>query len=133
MASLYLASSVALGDLCMSLDDYISKTAPSALTAEVYAYYTHCESSRMNPFIHQMHEAKQATDYMRRSLELIKQLANYLFKDEKLQSRLSSLVSDISGIDKYFTNLASYTSFIDCKSLHKQYIHAAKSLCHLGL
>ncbi|XP_011500029.1 PREDICTED: protein tweety [Ceratosolen solmsi marchali] len=133
MASLYLASSVALGDLCVSPDSYISKTAPSTVAAEVFIYYTHCESGRTNPFMYQMREAKQATDHMRRSLELVKQLANYLFKDEKLLSRLTSLTNDISTVDKHFASLASLTSFIDCKPLHKQYVHAAKSLCHLGL
>ena len=130
MGSLYLASSVALGDLCMSPDGYIAKSAPSALAAEVFGYYTHCENARTNPFTQQLRDVKMSTDNTRRSLETVKKLAVHLFKDQQLQMRFTSLADHINTVDK---QLNSLTTFLDCKPLHKQYVHAAKSLCHLGL
>ncbi|KAJ8679649.1 hypothetical protein QAD02_015436 [Eretmocerus hayati] len=130
MGSVYLASSVALGDLCMSPDSYITKTARSTLAAEVLSYYMHCENSRSNPFTLQLRDAKQSIDNSRRSLEQVKQLANYLFKDQQMQPKFSNLASNVNAVDQQLTSL---TTLLDCKPLHKQYVHAAISLCHLGL
>ncbi|XP_014214178.1 protein tweety isoform X2 [Copidosoma floridanum] len=130
MASVYLASSVALGDLCVSPDGYVGKTARSQLAAEVLSYYTHCENARTNPFTQQLRDARQSANYTRRSLETVKHLADKLFKDQQLQPRFDGLANNVNTVDK---QLASLTAFLDCKPLHKQYLHAAKSLCHLGL
>ena len=130
MGSVYLASSVALGDLCVDPDSYLARTASSPFSAQVLTYYTHCDSSQTNPFTKSLREAKQATDNARRNLDQVKQLSNHLFKEQQLQPTLSSLANNINGVDKMLTGL---TAFLDCKPLHKQYVHAAKSLCHLGL
>ncbi|XP_032454429.1 protein tweety isoform X2 [Nasonia vitripennis] len=130
MASIYLAGSVALGDLCVAPDEYISRAAPSPLAAEVFSYYTHCENARTNPFTQKLLIAKQSVDNMRRNLEDMKRLAFMLINPQQLQPRFSSLLNDIIFVDNKLTSL---TTFLDCKPLHKQYVHAAKSLCHFGL
>ena len=130
MASLYLATSVALGDLCVSPDGYLSRAVPSTLASEVLSYYTHCENTRSNPFTLRLRDTQRAMDNMRHNLNTVTKLALELFKDQQLQPRLSSLATDVNTIDRLIPNLST---LLDCKPLHKQYVHAAKSLCHLGL
>ncbi|XP_070155612.1 protein tweety isoform X2 [Polyergus mexicanus] len=130
MASLYLATSVALGDLCVSPDGYLSRTVPSTLASEVLSYYTHCENTRSNPFTQRLRDAQRAVGHMRHNLNSVTRLAIELFKDQQLQPKLSSLSTDVNTVDRLVSGLAT---LLDCKPLHKQYVHAAKSLCHLGL
>ncbi|XP_072751916.1 protein tweety isoform X1 [Anoplolepis gracilipes] len=130
MASLYLATSVALGDLCVSPDGYLSRAVPSTLASEVLSYYTHCENTRSNPFTQRLRDAQRAVDNMRHNLNSVTRLAIELFKDQQLQPKLSSLSTDVNNVDRLVSGLAT---LLDCKPLHKQYVHAAKSLCHLGL
>ncbi|KAL6427923.1 hypothetical protein ACFW04_008387 [Cataglyphis niger] len=130
MASLYLATSVALGDLCVSPDGYLSRAVPSTLASEVLSYYTHCENTRSNPFTQRLRDAQRAVGNMRNNLNSVTRLALDLFKDQQLQPKLSSLSTDVNTIDRLVSGLAT---LLDCKPLHKQYVHAAKSLCHLGL
>jgi len=131
MASLYLATSVALGDLCVSPDGYLSRAVPSPLASEVLSYYTHCaENTRSNPFILRLRDTQRAVDNMRHNLNTVTKLALELFKDQQLQPKLSSLGTDVNTIDRLMPGLST---LLDCKPLHKQYVHAAKSLCHLGL
>ncbi|XP_012533180.1 protein tweety isoform X2 [Monomorium pharaonis] len=130
MASLYLATSVALGDLCVSPDGYLSRAVPSTLASEVLSYYTHCENTRSNPFTQRLRDAQRAVGNMRNNLNSVTRLAIDLFKDQQLQPKLSSLSTDVNTVDRLVSGLAT---LLDCKPLHKQYVHAAKSLCHLGL
>ncbi|KYM75786.1 Protein tweety [Atta colombica] len=130
MASLYLATSVALGDLCVSPDGYLSRAVPSTLASEVLSYYTHCENTRSNPFTLRLRDTQRAMNNMRHNLNTVTKLALELFKDQQLQPRLSSLATDVNTIDRLISGLST---LLDCKPLHKQYVHAAKSLCHLGL
>ncbi|XP_071554588.1 protein tweety isoform X2 [Temnothorax nylanderi] len=130
MASLYLATSVALGDLCVSPDGYLSRAVPSTLASEVLSYYTHCENTRSNPFTQRLRDAQRAVSSMRHNLNTVTRLAIELFKDQQLQPKLSSLSTDVNTVDRLVSGL---TTLLDCKPLHKQYVHAAKSLCGLGL
>ncbi|XP_046736870.1 protein tweety [Diprion similis] len=130
MASLYLATSVALGDLCVAPDDYLTRAVPSTLASEVLSYYTHCESTRSNPFTQRLRDGQRAAVNMRQNLNIVTQLADDLFKNQQLQPRLSSLMTDVKSVDRLMSNLAT---LLDCRPLQKQYVNAAKSLCHLGL
>lgn len=130
MASLYLATSVALGDLCVSPDGYLSRAVPSTLASEVLSYYTHCENTRNNPFTQRQREAQNAVNNVRINWNTVSRLAKELFKDQQLEPKLDSLHTNINTA---YTLVAGLTVLLDCKSLHKQYVHAAKSLCHLGL
>ncbi|XP_015429878.1 PREDICTED: protein tweety isoform X2 [Dufourea novaeangliae] len=130
MASLYLATSVALGDLCVSPDGYLTRAVPSTLASEVLSYYTHCENTRSNPFTQRLRDAQRTVGDMRQNLNTITRLALELFEDQKLQPKLSSLSTHVNTVDRLISGL---TTLLDCKPLHKQYVHAAKSLCHLGL
>ncbi|RLU26343.1 hypothetical protein DMN91_000137 [Ooceraea biroi] len=130
MASLYLATSVALGDLCVSPDGYLSRAVPSTLASEVLSYYTHCENTRSNPFTQRLRDGQRAVGNMRHNLNAVTRLAVELYKEQHLQPKLSSLSTDVNTVDRLMSGLAT---LLDCKPLHKQYVHAAKSLCHLGL
>lgn len=130
MASLYLATSVALGDLCVSPDGYLTRAVPSTLASEVLSYYTHCENTRSNPFSQKLNDGQIAASNMRENMNTVTRLALELFKELQLQSKLNNLSNDVNTVNKLMSGL---TTLLDCKPLHKQYIHAAKSLCHLGL
>lgn len=58
MASLYLASSVALGDLCVAPDKFVEDQASMEATKEILRYYTSCERARANPFTQRLREGK---------------------------------------------------------------------------
>ncbi|XP_016772721.1 protein tweety isoform X2 [Apis mellifera] len=130
MASLYLATSVALGDLCVSPDGYLTRAVPSTLASEVLSYYTHCENTRSNPFSHKLNDGQIAASNMKENMNTVTRLALELFKEQQLQPKLNSLSIDVNTVSKLMSGL---TTLFDCKPLHKQYVHAAKSLCHLGL
>ncbi|XP_012347428.1 protein tweety isoform X2 [Apis florea] len=130
MASLYLATSVALGDLCVSPDGYLTRAVPSTLASEVLSYYTHCENTRSNPFSHKLNDGQIAASNMKENMNTVTRLALELFKEQQLQPKLTSLSIDVNTVSKLMSGL---TTLFDCKPLHKQYVHAAKSLCHLGL
>nr|KAF7431686.1 hypothetical protein H0235_004610 [Vespula pensylvanica] len=132
MASLYLATSVALGDLCVSPDGYLTRSVPSTLASEVLSYYTHCENTRTNPFTQRLRDGQRAVENMRLNLNTVTRLAIDLFKEQhdQLKPKLSSLSTDVNAVNRLVSGLAT---LLDCKPLHKQYVHAAKSLCHLGL
>ena len=130
MASVYLSTSVALGDLCVSPEGYLTRAVPSTLASEVLTYYTRCESTRTNPFTQRLHDSRSAVDSMRKNITDVQKLSEALFKDLNLQPVFSSLKTNINAVEKTTTGLFT---LLDCKQLHKQYVHAAKSLCHLGL
>ncbi|XP_012165772.1 protein tweety isoform X1 [Bombus vosnesenskii] len=130
MASLYLATSVALGDLCVSPDGYLTRAVPATLASEVLSYYTHCENTRNNPFSQRLNDGQIAANNMRDNMSTVTRLALELFKEQQLQPKLTSLSIDVNTVNKLMSGL---TTLLDCKPLHKQYVHAAKSLCHLGL
>ncbi|XP_034184492.2 tweety isoform X1 [Osmia lignaria lignaria] len=130
MASLYLATSVALGDLCVSPDGYLTRAVPSTLASEVLSYYTHCENTRSNPFTQRLRDGQTAISEMSKNLNTVTRLALELYKDKQLQPKLNSLLFDVNTVSKLMSGLAT---LLDCKPFHKQYVHAAKSLCHLGL
>ncbi|XP_034939880.1 protein tweety isoform X2 [Chelonus insularis] len=130
MASLYLATAVALGDLCVSPDGYLTRSVPSSLAAEVLNYYMRCESTRNNPFTLRLREGQLAAGNMRTSLTIVERIALDLFRDQQLAPKLSSLKNEVNTVDRLMSGL---TTLLDCKPLHKQYVSGAKGLCHLGL
>ena len=130
MASLYLATSVAIGDLCVSPDGYITKSASNAITSDVLSYYIHCESINNNPFTRKVREGVNATGNMRIAINSIKQLADLLFKDQQVSTKLISIKNEINTLERLWLGLQT---FLDCKPVHKQYVTGVKSLCHLGL
>lgn len=130
MASLYLATSVALGDLCISPDGYLTRAVPSTLASELLSYYTYCDSTHINPFEQKLSEGRSMVTSIMNNLGQIKSLAEDLFDSPKVQMKLHNLTEHVKKIQEYMLDLIT---LLDCKPLHKQYVHAAKSLCHLGL
>ncbi|XP_051162581.1 protein tweety isoform X4 [Leptopilina boulardi] len=132
MTSMYLATSVALGDLCMSPDGFfISMTAdnPNPDDSKLVSYYLQCESTLNNPFTRKVREGMNATDNMRNNLKTMKLLAEQLYKDQQ-STKLVSINNEINTLDRLWTGLQA---FLDCKPFYKQYTTVVKSLCHLGL
>ena len=130
MASLYLATSVALGDLCVSPDGYLTRAVPTTLASDVVSYYTQCENTRNNPFTQRFREGQKASSNIRQSLHTVTVLATNLFKDKQLEPKFASLTTEANNVEQYISGLAS---LLDCNKFHKHYVYAAKSLCHLGL
>lgn len=130
MASVYLASSVALGDLCMAPDKFIEDQASSDLSKEILKYYTNCERARANPFTQRLREAKTTIENMRLNLNALSKPAQYLFPRKGLDTKFSSLKNDINAADNFIHSL---TALVDCRSLHMHYLRGARALCNVGL
>lgn len=130
MASIYLASSVALGDLCMAPDKFIEDQASTDLSKEILKYYTNCERARANPFTQRLREAKTTIENMRNNLNPLSKPAQYLFPKKGLDTKFSSLKNDINAADNFIHSL---TALVDCRSLHMHYLRGARALCNVGL
>nr|CAH7730593.1 unnamed protein product [Callosobruchus chinensis]CAH7749486.1 unnamed protein product [Callosobruchus chinensis] len=130
MASVYLASSVALGDLCMAPDKFIEDQASSELSKEILKYYTNCERARANPFTQRLREAKTTLMNMRNNLNLMMKPAEYLYPKKGLDTKFSSLRNDINAADNLIHSL---TALVDCRTLHMHYLRGARALCNVGL
>lgn len=95
---MYLASSVALGDLCVAPKDYLLHKSPPNLQVEVLKYYLACDPSHMNPFTQKLREAQRAVDAMAANLIVVNKIADELYR-ATLEQRLRVLVNDI-GVTK---------------------------------
>lgn len=71
MSGLYLASSVAIGDLCMDPADYLISKAPNDLPDDVLIYYIQCESMRSNPFTLKLRESQTAMTNARSAMNIV--------------------------------------------------------------
>ncbi|XP_060522842.1 protein tweety-like isoform X2 [Cylas formicarius] len=130
MASVYLASSVALADFCMAPEKFIENQASTELSKEILRHYLNCERARANPFTQRLREAKTTLDNMRMDLSLLKPLAFQLFPVKGLEQKFSSLKSEINTADTIGTQL---TALVDCRTLYKHYLGGARALCNGGL
>lgn len=130
LASVYLASTVALGDLCIAPDRYLASEASPWVPPEVLLHYTHCEAARANPFTQRLREAKQALDTTRKELASLKPLSVDLFRNSGLDPKFSLLVTEVNNAERVITSL---TTLLDCQALHSHYVEGARGLCNIGL
>lgn len=130
MASIYIASSVALGDLCMAPDKFIEDQTTNELSKEILRYYTNCERARANPFTQRLREAKTSIDNVRTLLNALKRPAVELFPRKSLEPKFASLLNQVNEADSLTTPL---TALVDCRMLHMHYLRGARALCNVGL
>lgn len=131
MASVYLAGTVALSDLCMAPDRYVEDEAGTdGLVKEILRYYTSCERARANPFTQRLREAKNAIENERKALNVLKRPAMELFPRLGLEPKFSLLLNQVNEGDVLLTSL---TAMVDCRTLHGHYLRGARSLCNVAL
>ncbi|XP_030752094.1 protein tweety [Sitophilus oryzae] len=130
MASVYLASTVALGDFCMGPEKFIESRASSELSKDILRHYLNCERARANPFTQRLREAKTTLENMRIELSLLKPLAFQLFPKKGLEQKFNSLKNEINAADTIGTQL---TALVDCRALYTHYLLGARALCNVGL
>ncbi|XP_022916358.1 protein tweety isoform X2 [Onthophagus taurus] len=130
MASIYVASTVALADLCMAPDKFLQDQVSMEVAKEILHYYTSCEKARANPFTQRLREGKLAVEAMRHMLTVINKPAQELFPKKNIDHRISSLMNQINEGDMLMTSL---TALVDCKALHTHYLRGARVLCNVGL
>lgn len=130
MSGIYLASSVAVGDLCMDPADYLVSEAPSELPTEVLLYYTQCEMARSNPFTQRLRESQNAINNARSAMSTVARISLVHFKSSGLQPKLGAVTADLNTSERLLTQL---TALVDCKIVHLSYISASKGLCEAGL
>ncbi|XP_069685303.1 protein tweety isoform X2 [Periplaneta americana] len=130
LSSLYLATAVALGDLCMAPDGFLEREAATTLKADILSYYIRCDQSRTNPFFQRLLQGQRAVKAMGSNLVTVARIAKELYKPAELHPKLDVLTTDINQVDKLASGLST---LLDCKSLHRQYLNATRSVCDLGL
>lgn len=130
MASVYIATSVALGDLCMAPDKFIEDQTTNELSKEILRYYTNCERARANPFTQRLREAKNYIENARAMLNALRRPAIELFPRKGLDPKFGSLLNQINEADTLSTPL---TAMVDCRGLHMHYLRGARALCNVGL
>ncbi|KAK9888293.1 hypothetical protein WA026_000553 [Henosepilachna vigintioctopunctata] len=130
MASVYIASGVALGDLCMAPDKFIEDQGSTELSKEILRYYTICEKARANPFTQRLREAKTAIENVRSNLQKLRGPATHLFPKKGLDTKFSSLKNEINSADTLVTTI---TALVDCRTFHTNFLRGAKALCNVGL
>lgn len=102
MASVYLASSVALGDLCVAPEKYIEDQVYSDASKEIFRYYTSCERARANPFTQRLREAKTTVENMRACLNTLRKPAGELFPKVNLDTKFTSLLNEVHATVRDF-------------------------------
>lgn len=130
LASIYLALSVALGDLCISPDAYIESESPRAVQTDIVEYYMSCEESRTNPFNVVVLKANRAVDAVSYSLSVVARLSKQLYPPSQLHPRLDVLTTEVNLAKKMISGLAA---LLDCQPIHREYLHALHAVCDLGL
>ncbi|KAL3274498.1 hypothetical protein HHI36_015880 [Cryptolaemus montrouzieri] len=130
MASVYIASGVALGDLCMAPDKFIEDQGSTELSKEILRYYTICERARANPFTQRLREAKTAIENVRSNLQKLRIPATHLFPKKGLDTKFSSLKNEINSADILVTTI---TALVDCRTFHTHFLRGSKALCNVGL
>lgn len=130
MASVYLASSVALGDLCTAPDKFLEDEASPGLPKEILRYYTSCERARANPFTQRLREAKSSIEGLRTVVTKMRKPATDLFPKKDLDQAFIPLLNQINEADMLLTSL---TTLVDCRALHAHYLRGARALCNVGL
>lgn len=130
MASLYLATTVALADLCMAPDKFLQEQASTEVTKEILHYYTSCERARANPFTQRQREGKAAIQNMRTVLDYLKKSAIEMYPSKQLDHKFNSLLNQVKEGDMLMTSLIA---LVDCKALYTHYLRGARALCNVGL
>jgi hypothetical protein len=126
--SVYISQ--ALGDLCVSPDGFLEREAVTTLKADILSYYIRCDQSRTNPFLQRLRQGQQAVNAMSSNLMTVARIAKELYKPAELHPKLDILTTDINQVAKLSSGLST---LLDCKSLHRQYLSATRSICDLGL
>ncbi|KAK7869557.1 hypothetical protein R5R35_003353 [Gryllus longicercus] len=130
MASLYLATSVALGDLCVAPEGFLEREAVSPVKVEILTYYIRCETHSTNPFTQRIIQGQRSVKAMISGINLVAKMAKELYKPSELNPKLDILTTAITSVDRLVSGLAT---LLDCKHLHRQYLNAVRNVCDLGL
>ncbi|XP_071444597.1 protein tweety [Hetaerina americana] len=147
LASLYLASSVALGDLCVAPAPYLEQRAASGATSAIEAavqvrlahYYLRCDppiavvppvptsasGGRISPLMPRLSDAQRYLMVVDEGVTLAERMA-----PADIRLRLDALRS---ALDRSHRLANTIEPLLDCRNLHRHYVHAAKSICDLGL
>ncbi|XP_051857858.1 protein tweety isoform X1 [Drosophila albomicans] len=130
MSGLYLSSSVAVGDLCISPADFLVSTAPRDLPTNVLMHYTQCEPGHTNPFTQRLRESQNSLNNARSAMATVMKISLVLFKSSGLQPKLGAVNADLNSSERLLTQL---TALVDCKAVHQNFLAAARGLCEGGL
>ncbi|XP_054284160.1 protein tweety isoform X2 [Macrosteles quadrilineatus] len=130
LASVYLTASVALGDLCDSPHIFLEHSSPSSLQQDILEYYTSCEPARTNPFSVVVRKGTLAVDAVFYSLSSVARLAKQLYSPTQLHPQLEVLTTEVNLALKLISGLAA---LLDCRPIHREYMHALHAVCDLGL
>ncbi|XP_046406971.1 protein tweety-2 [Ischnura elegans] len=151
LASLYLASSVALGDLCVAPAPYLEQRAAAgastaieaAVQARLAHFYLRCEQTpiamaqpvptatllssggRASPLTPRLRDAQRSLLAVEELVALASRMA-----PGDVAKRLEALTS---ALDRSRRLANMLPPLLDCRNLHRHYVHAAKSICDLGL
>ncbi|XP_030381329.1 protein tweety [Scaptodrosophila lebanonensis] len=130
MSGLYLSSSVAVGDLCISPAEFLVSTAPRDLPTNVLLHYTQCEPGHTNPFTQRLRESQNSLNNARSAMATVMKISLVLFKSSGLQPKLGAVNADLNSSERLLTQL---TALVDCKAVHHNFLAAARGLCEGGL
>ncbi|XP_058988079.1 protein tweety [Musca domestica] len=130
MSGLYLSSSVAVGDLCISPADFLVSVAPRDLPTNVLLHYTQCEPGHTNPFTQRLRESQNSLNNARSAMATVMKISLVLFKSSGLQPKLGAVNADLNSSERLLTQL---TALVDCKTVHHNFLAASRGLCEGGL
>uniref|UniRef100_A0A1I8PIP5 Protein tweety homolog n=1 Tax=Stomoxys calcitrans TaxID=35570 RepID=A0A1I8PIP5_STOCA len=130
MSGLYLSSSVAVGDLCISPADFLVSVAPRDLPTNVLLHYTQCEPGHTNPFTQRLRESQNSLNNARSAMATVMKISLVLFKSSGLQPKLGAVNADLNSSERLLTQL---TALVDCKAVHHNFLAASRGLCEGGL
>ncbi|XP_075231921.1 tweety isoform X1 [Lycorma delicatula] len=130
LASVYLTASVALGDFCVSPDDFVEHKSPSSLQSDILEFYMSCNSTLQKPLWVVVRKGTDAVGAVSASLSVLSRLAKQLYPPSELSPKLEVLGREVNLAFKMISGMGA---LIDCPPIHREYIHALHAICDLGL
>jgi len=127
-AGIHLATSVGLGDFCMSPDFYIEKYTTSPMEKKYLKYYMKCNDDVSNPFQNSLKSSMDSITATKKALFKAFPIAesNNLEIADKKRETNSTLTEAIATVQQL-------TGLVSCRSIHRDYEHAVHGVCYLAL
>ncbi|GAB6021046.1 hypothetical protein CHUAL_003681 [Chamberlinius hualienensis] len=127
LVSIYLVSSVALGDFCMDPEAYIRKEVVAKVDRTILDYYLDCHPGLPSPFSDAIRSGQKAVDTVEETFKFVKTTATtYYSEDKELYSNLNDISTCLNQTEATLGNIAA---LLDCRAMHQQYINALNSTC----
>lgn len=125
LSGVYLATSVAAADFCVSPYQHICSQQRLQ-----YIYQSNCGASGTNHFVIRLSNSKENIEMAKRSLYQLEDMGRRLFPTHNVPGRVAHIHTILDNSANVLSNL---TDMLDSHAINMHYNSATRSFCHGGL